>query len=265
VAPDRFIPITAVPFWNLEATLAEIKRCAAAGHKGVLFGNKYQNFGLPPFTDRHWDPVYALCQDMDLSMNFHVAFAQRDRKEDAVTKAIYDTARRLVHDPNDREARRSFVEQSVPTMLGNAYTLSSLLLSDVCERFPRVKFVSVESGFGYVPYLLEAIDWQWQNLGARPLFQERLLPSEYFVRQCYGTFWFERGTLGMLQDYPDNFMFQTDFPHMSSLTPGPASCAEVPRVHVQKAFANVPDEVARKALYGNAAKVYHLTLPEQHT
>lgn len=259
-APDRFIAICAVPFWDMEAALREIRRCADAGHKGVLFANKYENAGLPSFVDPYWDPVYQLCQDLELSVNYHVTFSTRVRNNDPATKVIYDTQARLMADPTDRVARKMFVEQSVPTLLGNAYTLTSLLLSDLCIRFPRVKFVSVESGFGYVPYLLEAIDWQWQQLGARELFTDRLMPSEYFMRQCYGTFWFERTTLSMLPDYPDNFMFETDFPHMTSMTPGPASCAELPRLHVQKAFADVPDDVARKALYGNAAKIYHLSL-----
>jgi hypothetical protein len=85
------------------------------------------------------------------------------------------------------------------------------------------------------------------------------LPSEYFVRQCYGSFWFERGTLPLLQSYPDNFMFETDYPHPTSMSPGPASPAVLPRRHIEEAFADVPAEVARKALHDNAAVVYHLT------
>ena len=85
-----------------------------------------------------------------------------------------------------------------------------------------------------------------------------MLPSEYFRRQCYGSFWFERGTLPLLEEYPDNFMFETDYPHPTSMSPGPASPAEVPSVHIEKAFANVPPEVARKALHDNAAAVYHV-------
>jgi len=85
-----------------------------------------------------------------------------------------------------------------------------------------------------------------------------MLPSEYFRRQCYGTFWFERKTLPLLETYPDNFMFETDYPHPTSMSPGPASPAERPADHIRSAFARVPDDVARKALHDNAAAVYHL-------
>src|SRR5207248_748306 len=100
------------------------------------------------------------------------------------------------------------------------------------DRFPRLKLVSVESGFGHVPFYLEALDWEWLTFGNT----SPLLPSEYFRRQCYGTFWFERTTLPLLAAYPDNFMFSTDYPHATSLSPGPASPADVPAEHVAHAF-----------------------------
>ena len=84
------------------------------------------------------------------------------------------------------------------------------------------------------------------------------MPSEIFRRQCYGTFWFERDTLGLLEKYPDNFMFETDYPHPTAMSPGPASPAERPGDHIAAAFKDVPEDVARKALHGNAARIYHL-------
>jgi predicted TIM-barrel fold metal-dependent hydrolase len=53
-------------------------------------------------------------------------------------------------------------------------------------------------------------------------------------------------------------MFETDYPHPTSIAPGPASPAEVPSEHIRHAFADVPPEVARKALHDNAAAVYQL-------
>src|SRR5580765_4744830 len=35
--PGRFIPVTGLPFWDLDLTLAEIERCATLGHKGIVF------------------------------------------------------------------------------------------------------------------------------------------------------------------------------------------------------------------------------------
>jgi uncharacterized protein len=53
-------------------------------------------------------------------------------------------------------------------------------------------------------------------------------------------------------------MFETDYPHPTSMAPGPASPAELPSEHIKRFFGTVPADVATKALYGNAARVYHL-------
>ena len=140
--------------------------------------------------------------------------------------------------------------------MGNADSIAAIVTSGLCDRFPKLDFVSVESGFGYIPYLLDSLDWHWKGYGAHR--ESPMLPSEYFRRQCYGTFWFERTTLPLLQTYPDNFMFETDYPHPTSIAPGPVSPAEVPSDHIEHAFADVPPDVARKALHDNAAAVYHL-------
>src|SRR5262249_34333975 len=141
-------------------------------------------------------------------------------------------------------------------IMTNADSIAAIVTSGLCERFPRLKFVSVESGFGYLTYLMESLDWHWKGYGARE--RHDMLPSEYFRRQCYGTFWFERQTLPLLQTYPDNFMFETDYPHPTAMAPGPASPADRPGDHILAAFADVPDDVARKALHDNAAAVYGL-------
>jgi predicted TIM-barrel fold metal-dependent hydrolase len=76
VDPKRLIPVSMVPFWDVDASVAEIKRCRDIGHKGMLFANKYERMGLPPFWDSHWDRIYAVAQEADLSINFHVSVAE---------------------------------------------------------------------------------------------------------------------------------------------------------------------------------------------
>ncbi len=255
VDPDRLLPIGMVPFWDLEAAVAEIQRCAAIGHRGVLFANQYEKIGLPAFYDPYWDPVYAACQDAALSVNFHIGFStgaallapkrppyvgQADDDPDAPSVDVTWTAKR----------------NAMLMIMSNGDSIANICTTGVADRFPRLKFVSVESGMGFIPYLLENLDWHWKAHGATRYAD--LLPSEIFRRQCYGTFWFETGTLPLLKDYPDNFMFETDYPHNTSLIPSPISPAEHPRVHIDKHFADLPLDVAEKALWGNAADVYHL-------
>jgi predicted TIM-barrel fold metal-dependent hydrolase len=222
-----------------------MKRCKEMGHRGVLFANRYEMIGLPPFYHRHWDPILAAAQDLDLSLNFHVGFSS------TMDGAASGMSERLAQFDPRTAARTTSVG-----LMGNAETIATIVTCGVCERFPRLKFVSVESGFGYIPYLMESLDWHWKGYGAH--LQSPMLPSEYFRRQVYGCFWFERQSIPLLALYPDNFMFETDYPHPTSLAPGPCSPAERPGDHIAAAFEGVPLDVARKALHGNAARVYHL-------
>ncbi len=240
----RLIPISMLPFWDLEAARNEMERCRAMGHPGVLFANKYEQIGLPPFYEPYWDPILSAAQEMEMSINFHVAFSS--------TTDIDIRTVATQRDPREQAMRVSL------GVMGNADALATIVTSDLCDRYPRLKFVSVESGFGYVPYLLELLDWLWHNYGAQRDYPQQLLPSEYFRRQCYGSFWFEEQTLKLLEVFPDNFMFETDFPHPTSLSPGPASIAKVPSAHIRDAFRGVDREVAEKVLYRNAAALYRV-------
>ncbi len=51
-------------------------------------------------------------------------------------------------------------------MIGLAEGIAEVVLSGVCDRYPGLNFVSVESGFGWLPYFAETLDWQWINFGA---------------------------------------------------------------------------------------------------
>ena len=131
----------------------------------------------------------------------------------------------------------------------------------ICHRFPDLNFVSVESGVGWIPYALEALDWQWQNCGVGVEHPEYdLLPSEYFRRQIYGCFWFERESAraAIQQIGADNVLYETDFPHPTSMSPGPASIAERPDDYLRANFGDLDAASLHKILHDNAARIYHL-------
>ena len=92
----------------------------------------------------------------------------------------------------------------------------------------------------------------------RPEFE--LLPSEYFHRQVYACCWFEKITSEAIIDRvgEDNIMFETDFPHPTSMSPGPQSAADHPRDYAERALAGLPEESIGKVVHHNAAKLYGL-------
>lgn len=244
-SPDRFIPVMALPFWDVEASVKEIERGVEIGHKGILFGSEFQNFDRPPLGDRHWDPIWAAAQANGLSINFHTGSGGVSEFD----KDIPEGYGRQAH----------FARISLLFFIGNSRAISDVAMSGICHRFPELNFVSVESGVGWLPYLIEAMDWQWKNSGAFKEHPDRELPSVYFRRQIYGCFWFEQDNIKWVVDYiPDNVLYETDYPHPTSMSPGPASFAENPRDLMEKQFEGVPEETIAKVLHGNAARLYHL-------
>jgi predicted TIM-barrel fold metal-dependent hydrolase len=244
--PNRLIPLMMLPFWDVDASVAEIRRCRELGHKGILFSPFFEKMGLPNIPDQRWAPVLETAQDMELSINFHVGFAATTTEQLATLKEV------------QKQPRAVLAETSVLGFLSNAKAIATLTLQGVCHRYPRLKFVSVESGFGYIPFLLQALDWQFDNSGVGMDHPEWEKPSGYFLRQIYGTFWFETLEPQQADAFQDNLMFETDYPHPTSLSPGPNSTSLRPAEMVKRNLASLSPQVLGKILYQNAASVYHL-------
>jgi predicted TIM-barrel fold metal-dependent hydrolase len=242
----RLLPITATPFWDVDACVDEIERCAALGHRGVLFTGEPQHFGLPYLGDRHWDRFYAAAQDAQLPISFHIGsgdFTSGFAPERIQAHGIGPT----------------YVATSVALFLDNGAQIVDLLLSGVLPRFPELRFISVESGIGFLPFLLEAADYAFGQAAARKERPElELLPSEYFHRQVYGCWFFEeRAPARVVAEIgADNICFETDYPH-------PICLYGNVREKIEASVGDQPADIRRKLLWGNAAGLYRVDTPDR--
>jgi predicted TIM-barrel fold metal-dependent hydrolase len=254
----RLIPVATVPWWDVEASIAEIERCTSLGHRGVVMPWQFEKAGLPPLRARHWSRLLGCVEEIGMPVSFHVGFGEETllaRKQAGLGSEAHGVHEVAGH-PDERTL--NLASDVVKLFLGNAPCITELITGLVCHRHPNLRFVSVESGMGYLPYLIEALDWQFVNLSVGDRGRSVLLPSEYFRRQIYGTFWFER-TVDRLADlYPDNFMFESDFPHPTSLSPGPNTRAKGPRDTIVQNLRDMPEVLLQKLLQDNAARVYGL-------
>ena len=123
------------------------------------------------------------------------------------------------------------------------------------DRHPDLKIVSVESGVGWIPFILEALDYEMAENAPEELGSCTKMPSEYFRTNLYATFWFEnnRNKLPELIDAvgEDNILFETDFPHPTCLYPEPLDT-------VAAKMATLTPDVQRKIFGENARKLYRL-------
>jgi predicted TIM-barrel fold metal-dependent hydrolase len=90
-----------------------------------------------------------------------------------------------------------------------------------------------------------------------------MLPSEYFKRQCYACFWFEeKSALAAIEQVgADNLLYETDFPHPTSMSPGPNSVAVYPKDFIETHLTKLPEADMLKVLQTNSAKLYKVKLP----
>jgi predicted TIM-barrel fold metal-dependent hydrolase len=143
--------------------------------------------------------------------------------------------------------------QAVGNAVDMIVTMGRLLMGGVCERFPDLKLIFLESGGGWVPTQLERMDEQVQ---AFPLERRKLslLPSEYFRRQCWVCFEAEEWNLAACAEHlgPDRVLWATDYPHPEYH----AGVVDELREHLEPL-----DEQARDLILGqNAVDAYALAL-----
>jgi predicted TIM-barrel fold metal-dependent hydrolase len=244
--PARYIPIMAVPFWDIDLSIKEMARSAASGHRGIIFSQQPELYGCAPLGSRHWDRLWAAAQEMGLAVNFHTGSGDLDMN--------------LIPPEAGRHANYASVCSLI--FMGNARCIATMIGSGVCHRFPDLQIVSVESGIGWIPFLLQGLDWMWQESGVSTEHAKYdLLPSEYFKRQMYACFWFEHGdTLAASIDYvgADRILYETDFPHATSMSPGPASTALSAKEFISRHLSHLPEPTLRLILHDNAAQLYKL-------
>ncbi len=235
----RLFPQALLPFWDIEATAKEIERAHdELGLTGFNMIDNADKWGLPSLHDTHWDPLWARAEERGMPCNFHIGSGGVDIG--AVWPGI---------NPDHYLATLSCT-----FFLNNCRTISNLIFSGLLDRFPTQKFVSVESGIGWIPFMLQAIEYQMDESmpGGGAM---KMRPTEYFRRHIFASFWFENDATRAVNEIgEDNVLFETDFPHPTCLYPNV-------REHVEASLVGLSESAQRKVLYENAARVYQLPLP----
>ncbi len=240
---NRLLPMPIMPAWDIPECIREAQRCAEMGYRGVNMTADPQDSGSPDLGHTAWDPFWEVCADLSLPVHFHIGASDS-------AMAYFGTTYWPSQDDYVKPAigGASLFQNNSRVLLNSAY-------SGMFDRHPKLKMVSVESGIGWVPFMLEAMDYELEENAPAWFHKLQKLPSEYFRDNWYATFWFEkgRGDLQHLIDTvgEDNIMFETDFPHPTSLHPNPLEL-------VREKIASLRPDTQRKVMGGNADKLYRL-------
>jgi len=240
---DRLLPLPLMPAWSIDACVAEARRVAALGARGINMTSDPDDLGAPDLASRAWDPFWEVCAEEQLPVHFHIGAS-------VTGMTFYGRYPWESHPDNTKLAIGGTL-----LFIGNARVVTNLILSGMFDRHPDLKMVSVESGVGWIPFILETLDYEMAENAPVELAQLAKPPSEYFRSNLYATFWFERNRNKLPELVEavgeDNILFETDFPHPTCMYPNPLET-------VAPKMAMLSPEARRKIMGENARKLYRL-------
>lgn len=242
---QRLFPMALLPWWDVKAAVKETERAQRLGLRGININSDPHTHkdesgkNIPDLASRHWDPLWEACEALDMPINFHIGGSEQS--VDWLGQQGWPSL------PRDLKAAIG----GAMLFFNNGRVLANIVYSGALDRFPKLKFVSVESGIGWVPFILEALDYQLLEIAEGRRFD--LKPSEYFRRNFYACFWFEQADISntLRKVGIDNALFETDFPHPTGL---------YPIENLEGRLSGLTVEERTKVLSTNAAKLYKIPL-----
>jgi predicted TIM-barrel fold metal-dependent hydrolase len=224
-APDRLIPLVILPLWDAGLSAAEVERCAAKGARAISFPENPFPLGLPSFHTNWWDPVLSAAQHAGMPLCLHFGSSGRP-------PAVADDA--------------PFPVSIALYGCNSMYATADLLFSPVFHRFPQLKVALAEGGIGWVPYMLERIDYTWERHKYYTGVDLETRPSDLFRRHIWGCFIDDEAGLKNRHDIGiDRITFESDYPHSDSNWPNS-------RARAAKLLADVPDHEVYRIVELNA-------------
>ena len=237
---DRMSPVACLATGDMEGSIAEIQRTAALGFRALTLPSKpifgphdarQPNYNLPMF-----DPMWAVIEETGLPITFHVSTGRDPRAAMGNGGAVIN-----------------YVSHSLaPTI----EPLANLCASGVLERFPQIRFATIEAGIGWVAWALTAMDESYKkhHMWVQPKLQG--LPSDYFRAHGFASFQEDEPGLhdAQIHNLVDNFMWANDYPHHEGTWPHSAAA-------IERTMNFLSEEERTKILGLNAARLFKFEVP----
>jgi predicted TIM-barrel fold metal-dependent hydrolase len=236
--PDRIIPLQLPWLADVEVAAAEVRHNAERGFKAVSFPEFPAQLHLPSIFTDHWDPFFAACEETDTVVCLHTG---------ASSWAPLPSP--------------SPPFELLPTLfpVNALIAAAEWLWSGVPLRFPRLSVAMSEGGIGWVPMLLDRVDYVLSHSASGEesiSWPSELRPSEVLKRN----FWFctiddpslvdLRHVIGV-----DHIMVESDYPHADSTWPDTQSV-------LQATLGGIDESELRMVAAGNAARLFRHPLPD---
>jgi len=233
-APDRLHGAAMVPVQDPDAAVRELRRAREELGFPAAFLRPNPCLGRT-IVHPAYEPFWDAAEELDITIAIHEGSSN--------TIATLGT---------DRPPFNPLVLHAVSHAFEQMLACAQLITTGVMERHPDLRFAFLEAGGGWAPYWLWRLDEQVHGFGGF-CPEMRLLPSEYFARQCWVSFEIDEPTLPVLLPLlgEDRVVWGSDYPHHDAMFPGAVKA-------LRDTIAPLGRAVRDKVLGENARALYRL-------
>jgi predicted TIM-barrel fold metal-dependent hydrolase len=236
-APDRLLGVPMLPE-NPDGAAEELLRLAVKG--GVRQVTLMIANINPKLDDPAWETLWTALEETGIVLSWHITvFGNRDPRAAGKAASVFE---------NTKFFMANFLEPFV-----------DLFAWGILERHPKLKIVVAEGGTGWLPWLVQELDYRhwrlweaqdfWGDKGGRELETK---PSELFKRQIWATFQEDYVAMSLIPFFGDgHLLWASDYPHPDGVWPNS-------RDAVARQMQDLAPEMRRKLTHDNAARLYGL-------
>jgi len=225
--PQRFAAAAVIPMLDIDEACREARRAAKLGLRSLFLPCHVPS---RPYNDPAYDAFWAVAQDVGLTLTFHAGTGHEPRIERGPGGAV--------------------INYLLGSQIDGAYVVMYLTMSGVLERFPKIQFVTVETGSAWLAWVMTTMDeiYEKHHMWARPKLE--LKPSEYVRRQGHVTFQNDPvGVHNRVFTGVDALVWGSDYPHPEGTWPDS-------RASLATQLAGVPDDEAARMAGDTAARLF---------
>ncbi len=244
-APERRAGVIQIFLNDVDDACEEVRRVSAQMEVcgGVLLPAVPPNSGLHELWDPCYEPLWELCEELDLPLNVHSGSG--------------------IPDFGELEPARAIMLVELPWFAHRP--LWHLMFGAVFDRHPSLRMVLTEQGLAWLPRGLQTLEWFFARMTRGGSAEAQffgatvgalgLTPREYFDRHVWvGASFLRPSEAPLIPDVGvERIMWGADYPHSEGSYP-------YTREALRVAFAGMEPSEVRAMVATNAARFYGFDL-----
>jgi predicted TIM-barrel fold metal-dependent hydrolase len=241
-APRRLLGVAILPPEDPAAARDEVYRLAKKG--GLRQANLQIARAAPRIHHEFWEPLWAAFEETGLILSFHVV--------------VFGVGGSLIGMPAHAQDTPASVFNTAKLFMSQFLDpFVDLFAWGILERHPKLRLVMAESGVGWLPWIVQELDYRFARLWeAKEYWSQRggidltTKPSELFRRQVWVSFQDDQVAMSLLPFYGDgHLLWASDYPHPDSTWPNS-------RRIVEKQMGGLSPGLRKQLTRDNAAALY---------